>query len=189
MEPNKTCLVISASIKPMACLICEERIFAPDENASLPAQIESVCRQASVKLSDIPDLYVDVGPGSFTGARIACAIAKGFGLLGMDIFTFSSLDLGAHLSPHQGQFIVLLDARRDNVYLGKYEKREVLTRLTQPALVFRDSLNHSLPIYELKEFSVDDMAEYVLNNRPFQKQTAFLISPVYLYPMDCSIRK
>jgi tRNA threonylcarbamoyladenosine biosynthesis protein TsaB len=89
---------------------------------SLTPQIEFVCSQARVELSEIGVVAVDVGPGLFTGLRvgIASAMAVAYGL-GVPMIGVSSLDLGAFAVEHSRRLIVpCYDARRGEVFTANY---------------------------------------------------------------------
>ena len=45
---------------------------------SLAPQVQFICAQAQVELSEISVIAVDVGPGLFTGLRVGIATAKAF---------------------------------------------------------------------------------------------------------------
>lgn len=63
--------------------IFEEKSIANKNKAqaALPL-IEKVLKQAKIKASNVNDIRVETGPGSFTGLRVGIAIANalGFGL-------------------------------------------------------------------------------------------------------------
>jgi tRNA threonylcarbamoyladenosine biosynthesis protein TsaB len=89
---------------------------------SLTPQIEFVCKQARVELSEIGVVAVDIGPGLFTGLRvgIASALAVAYGL-GVPMIGVSSLDLGAFAVEHSSRLIVpCYDARRGEVFTASY---------------------------------------------------------------------
>ena len=89
---------------------------------SLTPQIEFVCKQARVELSEIGVVAVDIGPGLFTGLRvgITSALALAYGL-GVPMIGVSSLDLGAFAVEHSSRLIVpCYDARRGEVFTASY---------------------------------------------------------------------
>ncbi|VJK73635.1 molecular chaperone [Streptococcus pneumoniae] len=70
---------------------------------------------------DLDRIVVAEGPGSYTGLRIAVATAKTLAhTLNIELVGMSSL---LALVPYQqeGLFVSLMDARRNNVYVGFYE--------------------------------------------------------------------
>ncbi len=103
----------------------------------LTPQIDFVCRQARVDLSEISVVAVDVGPGLYTGLRvgIAAGMAIAFGL-GVPMIGVSSLDLLAFPVRHSPRLIVAaVDARRGEIFHAFY--RQVpggVQRLSEPAV-------------------------------------------------------
>jgi tRNA threonylcarbamoyl adenosine modification protein YeaZ len=105
----------------------------------LPA-VDQVLATAGVKLAEITDIAVGVGPGPYTGLRVGLMTAGTFGFtLGVPVHGVCTLDSLAHAygtsgSPgaSQGPFVVATDARRKEVYWARYEDDG--TRSTGPAV-------------------------------------------------------
>ena len=90
------------------------------------------------ELKDLSLIASGIGPGSFTGIRIG--VATGIGLaqsLGIPFAGISGLDVLARRAAWlNGCIGVLLDARRNQFYFGKYEsKNGRLRRLRKPVLI------------------------------------------------------
>lgn len=83
------------------------------------ALVEDALRAASATLATVELLAVGVGPGSFTGTRVAVATAKGLAiasgiaLRGVTAFDALAADAGAH--PGE-RVLVAVDARKSEVY-------------------------------------------------------------------------
>jgi tRNA threonylcarbamoyl adenosine modification protein YeaZ len=73
---------------------------------------------------DITTIGVGVGPGPFTGLRVGLVTARVMGhALGVDVHGVCSLDVvaaGAARLGLTGEFVVATDARRREVYWGRY---------------------------------------------------------------------
>lgn len=83
--------------------------------------IEGLCSQAGVALSQIGAVVCGVGPGTFTGTRVAVATAKGLALgLGAELYALDSLSVFAAPHAQQGPGLVVLDARRQELYAAMY---------------------------------------------------------------------
>jgi tRNA threonylcarbamoyladenosine biosynthesis protein TsaB len=87
----------------------------------------------------IEHVYLSLGPGSFTGLRIAIAIARAMAqAIGCKIVGVPSLDVIAHNASKEFQFVVpLLDAKRGQVFAARYRRDDsgALARIADPALV------------------------------------------------------
>lgn len=85
---------------------------------SLVPLIQAALAEAGLEPAGIDRIGITLGPGSFTGVRIAVAAARGLALaLGCPIFGFSSLEaLAAALPPADMPTLIAIDARRGEVY-------------------------------------------------------------------------
>jgi len=90
----------------------------------LMAMLEDVLKQAGVKLSQLDGIAFGMGPGSFTGVRIACGVAQGLAF-GADLPVAGVCTLQA-LAEASGKLRVIaaLDARMGEVYHAAYEKHD-----------------------------------------------------------------
>lgn len=81
--------------------------------------LDNVINKAKIDKRSINNIFVSVGPGSFTGVRIGVTIAKVYAWsLGIKVIPFSSLEFMC--SGYNEDCISLIDARRGYVYSGKY---------------------------------------------------------------------
>lgn len=72
----------------------------------------------NITVDDIKEIYVGRGPGSYTGVRIACTVAKVLAYSkNIKLFSFSSLDLMLTTKLNtNGIYQVIMDARRGNSF-------------------------------------------------------------------------
>lgn len=98
------------------------RVRATHSEQLLPL-VREVLSRAGVALDAIDRIAVGIGPGSFTGVRIAVATAKGLHLAsGVALVGVSSLDaLAASAWSARGPVLSTLDARRGEVYAALYD--------------------------------------------------------------------
>ncbi len=100
----------------------------------LPA-VEELLRAAGQSLQEIEAIAVSQGPGNFTGLRIGLATAKGLAwALNRPLTAVSTLEALAAQSPCQPQpTAVIMDAKREEVYLGLFQCPEAIPQaLSEP---------------------------------------------------------
>ena len=79
--------------------------------------IEETLAEAGRALADLDRLAVSTGPGSFTGIRVGVAAMRGLALaLDIPLIGITVFDCMAHMADAEGAVLVVLDARRDEVY-------------------------------------------------------------------------
>lgn len=90
-----------------------------DHAARLPLEFESLLETTGRQRRDIARIHVGVGPGSYTGTRVAIAAAMGLArALGVPVAGVSSfVGLAAGTLEPGATAAVTLDARRGNVYV------------------------------------------------------------------------
>ena len=87
--------------------------------------VEAALRQAGLSPADIEAVAVGLGPGSYTGIRVAISMAQGWQLARNSPVTgISSVENLALLSWRQqmkGRIAIIIDAQRNEFYLAIYE--------------------------------------------------------------------
>ena len=88
--------------------------------------IDNLFKVSDLTINDIDKIAVAIGPGSFTGVRIALGIAKGLAMaLNKPLIAVNELDiLEAIASGNKNEIIPLIDARKERVYY-KYQNKYV----------------------------------------------------------------
>jgi len=92
--------------------------------------IQSILAQGQISLTALAGLAVSIGPGSFTGLRIALATVKGIAYeWGLPVVGVSTLHANAaRVKNHEGIVASLLDARKREVYAAIFlRQRQTLT--------------------------------------------------------------
>jgi tRNA threonylcarbamoyladenosine biosynthesis protein TsaB len=85
-------------------------------------QCRSVLATAKLELGDLDAIAFSSGPGSFTGLRIACAVAQGLAFgLDVPVVGISSLLALAAATPAE-RVLACLDARMGEVYYACYQR-------------------------------------------------------------------
>jgi len=85
--------------------------------------IHEVLASAGLSLADVTRIGVGVGPGPFTGLRVGVATAEILGqALGIPVIGVCSLDaIALRHTGAPGEFVVVIDARRHEVYWARYD--------------------------------------------------------------------
>ncbi|MGN0902806.1 MAG: tRNA (adenosine(37)-N6)-threonylcarbamoyltransferase complex dimerization subunit type 1 TsaB [Succinivibrio sp.] len=107
--------------------IFNRSLCAPQKHAEmiLP-MIDSLLKEASLDKKELDGIVLGIGPGSFTGVRIATSSAQGLALaLDLKIATVTSLEAMAYEAFENNKdapyFVSAIDARMGEVYLCIYK--------------------------------------------------------------------
>ena len=94
-----------------------------DHSIKLMSEIERIFLSNSVKVKDLDEIIVGIGPGSYTGLRIGVVVVKMFAWNDdIPVRTISSLAMYASSVNSEGLILSEIDARRGNSFLGLYRK-------------------------------------------------------------------
>ena len=94
---------------------------AVSHSSRLLTVIKTMMAEAGIGFAQLAGLAVGLGPGSFTGLRIAMATVKGLATAtGLPLYGVSSLDILAAAIAGEGQVCAVLDARKREIYAGRY---------------------------------------------------------------------
>ena len=89
------------------------------------AMIQSALHEAQLEREQIEVLAVGLGPGSYTGIRVALSIAQGWQLAGgvklLGISSAECVAAQAQAEKISGRVNVVIDAQRNEFYLAAYE--------------------------------------------------------------------
>ena len=87
--------------------------------------IDALLKEAKIHSTELDAIAVGIGPGSFTGLRIAASVAQGFAFgLGLPLVPISSLQIlaqTAYRTYAEPEVWVAVDARMGEVYWGEYQ--------------------------------------------------------------------
>ncbi len=87
-------------------------------------EIDKLLKKFNLSKKDISAVITSIGPGSYTGVRIALTIAKVIGLcLDVPIYPVSSLRV---LKDNEKPSICLINARSNRSYFGVYEGSKII---------------------------------------------------------------
>lgn len=124
-------LGIDTSTKICACsiydsengLVAETSLSVTKNHSNIVMPIiDNLFKISNLNINDIDKIAVAIGPGSFTGVRIALGLAKALAMaLNKPLIAVNELDiLKAIASQNEEEIIPLIDARKERVYF-KYK--------------------------------------------------------------------
>jgi len=114
-----------------------ESLGAQTHSATVPGMLQSVLKEACIRLSDCDAIAFGAGPGSFTGVRTACGLAQGlaFGakLPVVPVVTLLAMAERARAAG-SNNVLSVLDARMGEVYWAQYQFTDRWQTVTAPVL-------------------------------------------------------
>jgi tRNA threonylcarbamoyladenosine biosynthesis protein TsaB len=92
--------------------------------AEIVPTIDRLCREHGWAAGDIEHAYVSAGPGSFTGLRIGIALAKTLAFArGVKVVAVPSVRVLVENAPPEARhLIIVLDAKREQIFTARFER-------------------------------------------------------------------
>ena len=86
--------------------------------------IDRLTRARGWSPRDVEELYISIGPGSFTGLRISVTLAKTMALAtGVKLVAVpTGRVLAENAPPDARHLVILLDAKRDQIFTARFER-------------------------------------------------------------------
>jgi tRNA threonylcarbamoyladenosine biosynthesis protein TsaB len=141
--------VLLAGGETQRTVLCEEAMARGHAEALMPMVAEAMAG-AGIGFAELDLIAATLGPGSFTGVRIAIAAARGFALVtkaklwGTDSLTvMARAALSSEAIECGKPFAVAVDARGDRLYAGLYDGEG--RKLDGPLLISADEAAALLP--------------------------------------------
>lgn len=105
-------------------VIEQSELVGQKHSERLMEMLDEVLHEADVKLAQVDGIAFGMGPGSFTGVRIACGVTQGLAL-GANLQVVGVCTLQAlAVASAKPRVIAALDARMGELYLAAYEQRD-----------------------------------------------------------------
>jgi tRNA threonylcarbamoyladenosine biosynthesis protein TsaB len=103
--------------------------------AKIVPAIDGLCEKLGWTSGDIREIYVSAGPGSFTGLRIGITLAKTLAFTtGAKIVAVPSVRVLVENVPSDAKHaIVVLDAKRDQIFTASFSRANENWEQTEPA--------------------------------------------------------
>lgn len=117
-----TLILDSATPTLYIAIVCDDKILYEryksgknEHSKYIVSLIEEGLKQNNLQVSSLDKIVVGIGPGSYTGVRMAVSVAKMFGsFLRIPVYSISTLYLMG--SSKNEIYDVIIDARRNNVF-------------------------------------------------------------------------
>lgn len=158
---NKTYVTLAQNEEILTSAIIENK-EEKYHSAFLISTIVKILKEFKLKIQDMDAFGVNVGPGSFTGIRACITVARVFAqqtekpLVGV-----SSLEILSRINNSDKNTLVLMDARRKQLYCAMYSKEGF--ELIEPKLIHIENLN-DLHL-ENSDIICDTFAKSILNEK------------------------
>ena len=120
---------VALSLDDQAPTLRHEAVSAGASQLLLP-WIESLLGNANFALKDLNAIAVGIGPGAFTGVRLAVAAVQGLAIANnLPVISVCSLDAiasqlvktSAFQQKNSKHFVIAIDARMEEVYWARYQ--------------------------------------------------------------------
>ena len=127
---------VALSVDPSSNRMVERHeLLGPSASQYLLPWITALLKQEGITLRDLEAIAVGIGPGAFTGVRLAVAVVQGLALASqLPVAPVASLDaIAASAIDHRllqtrdaskHEFMVAIDARMGEVYWANYSLRK-----------------------------------------------------------------
>lgn len=117
-----------------------------NHSETLVSVLERLLQVHNIKIDDIKEIYVGRGPGSYTGVRVSCTVAKVLAYLkNIKLFSFSSLDLLLTTNFEKDIIVVAMNARRGFSYAKVFDNTNGLKILLDEVFIETEKLNNDFP--------------------------------------------
>lgn len=110
-------------------------LFFIEKRSHLSNEIFQIFQKINLNIKDLSFIGVGIGPGSYTGVRVATTIGKALSYAqNIPLVSFCSLQ-GFAPSSHTGPYLSMLDAKSDGVYVLKARKTKDTILFEKPCVL------------------------------------------------------
>lgn len=194
-------LAIDTANENIAIALLNDTEVLADINQAMPRgqgealipMIRDILTKANLSPADIHQVTVTLGPGSFTGVRIAMATARGMALaLNIPIFGTTTLEAAAFQTT--GKVLSVLDTKRGDFYTQLFQDGEPLEEPTIRSIEQIKMLT-DVSLVGSSALAVAEQTGFPVQNPPLSPAVAVALSaltqkreanPYYLRDADVS---
>lgn len=202
-------LVLDCSAGMNVFLEIDEKIFSVTEiiqnkhSDEILKVIDELLHEAKITINQIDNICVCVGPGSFTGVRVAISLAKGLSVgSGAKVFTLSNFDIFD--TKNLKNYYLVLDGFSNFVYVRKCENGEIFDECCAldefvscckkdgfEVFVTTEKTQNLLKNFEIKSILAKNQTIFAFNKKIKSNENVELneIYPVYLRASQAEIER
>ena len=119
----KTLILDSATNKLYVSLVIDEEVVYETYTSSekghaktIMVEVDYACKKGGIELINVDKVIVGIGPGSYTGVRMAVTVGKMMATMAKNIKLYSISTLVLMASGYDGKVLSTIDARRGNCF-------------------------------------------------------------------------
>lgn len=119
----KTLILDSATNKLYVSLVIDEEVVYETYTSSekghaktIMVEVDYACKKGGIELINVDKVIVGIGPGSYTGVRMAVTVGKMMATMAKNIKLYSISTLVLMASGYEGKVLSTIDARRGNCF-------------------------------------------------------------------------
>ena len=148
-----------------------------DHAKAIVCLVDEALKSASIETFNLDRIVVGVGPGSYTGVRMAVSVAKMMSVFAnVKLYSISTLELMA--SGYNGKVLATIDARRGNAFAAIVDVDNEVYALEE-GLYECTKLDEKVVDYKVNESNYKVNAIYCINNSKLVDEPHLLV-PNYL---------
>ncbi len=180
-----------ALIKDDELLASYNEICFKKQSETVFVALEEMFKNSGVNKRDIDSICIALGPGSYTGVRIAMTIAKVYcSVANIKLYGISTLRLYAG---NRENTMVIMDARANRAYLSIYDKDRIIVGDCAKELKDIDCASYNVVLDGSlvgRENTFVDIPSCFLNTRAFWSGIDDIdhLTPLYLKESDAYYR-
>ena len=160
-------------------VLYEEYVEGKNDHAkNIVYKVDVALKTAGITADSLDEVIVGIGPGSYTGVRMAVTVGKMLAVFKKNIKLYSISTLKLMASGKKGIVLSMIDARRNNSF-GMIIDKNKNEYIINECLIANDELKNNKydEIVTDSSYTVDPI--YVLNNKVLVEEPHLLV-PNYL---------
>lgn len=199
-------LILDCSAGMGVYLDCDGEVFSKVDNSQnkhsdeILKVVDELMNQAKINIKQIDNICICVGPGSFTGVRVAVSLAKGLAIGShAKVFTLSNFDI---FDIDKKDYYLIFDGFSDFVYTRKFSNGIVIDECVDvnefvqkrediEIYVTTEKMQNLLKKYEICSKFAQNQIILAFKEKIKSNETVDLnqIYPIYLRPSQAEIER